>query len=62
MRSYFKEMYCNLDVKYKARRSKKEVKAKSVDTVRELYFKEIKEGRNAFINNTKKIDYLYFCK
>jgi hypothetical protein len=24
MRSYFKEMYCNLDVKYKARRSKKE--------------------------------------
>ena len=55
-------MYCNLDVKYKARRSKKEVKAKSVDTVRELYFKEIKEGRNAFINNTKKIDYLYFCK
>ena len=62
-------MYCNLDVKYKARRSKKEetrekkeVKAKNVDTVRELYFKEIKEGRNAFINNTKKIDYLYFCK
>ena len=40
------------------------MKAKSVDTVREreLYFKEIKEGRNAFINNTKKIDYLYFCK
>ena len=35
------------------------MKAKSVDTVRELYFKEIKEGRNAFINNTKKIDYLY---
>ena len=44
------------------------MKAKSVETVRErerereLYFKEIKEGRNAFINNTKKIDYLYFCK
>ena len=45
-------------------------KAKTVETVRErererereLYFKEIKEGRNAFINNTKKIDYLYFCK
>ena len=44
------------------------MKAKSVDTVRErerereLYFKEIKEGRNAFISNTIKTGYLYFCK
>lgn len=64
-------MYCNLDIKYKERRSKKEtkeikkVKPKSVDTVkreRELYFKEIKEGINAFISNTIKTGYLYFCK
>ena len=28
MRSYFMEMYCNLDIKYKARRSKQEIKEK----------------------------------
>ena len=54
--------------KINKKRYAKMTKAKTVDTVRErerereLYFKEIKEGRNAFINNTKKIDYLYFCK
>ena len=42
MRSYFRKVYCNLDIKYKAGRSKKEetrekkeVKAKNVGTVRE---------------------------
>ena len=57
-------MYCNLDIKYKAGRSKKEetrekkeVKAKNVGTVRErereLYFKEIKCSFVRQFNNCK---------
>jgi hypothetical protein len=63
MRSYFRKVYCNLDIKYKAGRSKKEetrekkeVKAKNVGTVereRELYFKEIKCSFVRQFNNCK---------
>ena len=43
MRSYFKEMYCNLDIKQKVRRSKQEIKEKS----KKIIVQEIRKvGKN----------------